>query len=247
MQTLAYAPWRWLVAVPLIALCTLVMGTLVLLLLNLFPARQVNRVIPIWWARINLGVIPATVTVSGREHLDPRQSYVIVANHLSHIDILTVYAHLGLDIRWVMKEELRKVPVIGVASAGLGHVFVNRGDRHAAVQALNAAKQRLAEDGASLLFFPEGTRSRDGRLHAFKKGAFVMAKDMNLPVLPVTLRGTDNVLPALTLGLLPGRTEIIIHRPIAASQVTALTADELMVRSREVIAAYLCRDKVADD
>lgn len=245
MKTLTYAPWRWLFAVPAIALSTLVFGTMVLVLLRVLPPRKVNRFVPVWWARTNLGAIPATVTVRGAEHIEPGQSYVVVANHLSHIDILTLYGHLDLDLRWVMKQELRKVPVIGVSCAGLGHIFVNRSNRHEAVKALTDARSRLAADGASVLFFPEGTRSADGLLHEFKKGAFIMAKDMNLPILPVTLRGTDDILPARTLDLLPGRTEIIIHRPISVAQVTGKTADELMDDARTIIASVLPADRIA--
>lgn len=245
MKTLTYAPWRWLIAVPAIALSTLLFGTMVMVLLRVLPPRKVNRFVPVWWARTNLAAIPATVDVRGMEHVEPGQSYVVVANHLSHIDILSIYAYLDLDLRWVMKQELRKVPVIGIACAGLGHVFVKREDRHAAVAALTDARVRLAADSASVMFFPEGTRSVDGRLHAFKKGAFVMAKDMNLPILPVTLRGTDAVLPAKTLALLPGRTEIIIHRPISLAQVTGKTADELMQEARHIVASALPPDRVA--
>jgi 1-acyl-sn-glycerol-3-phosphate acyltransferase len=247
MNTLPYTPWKWLVSVPVIALSTLIFGTLALLSLKFLPPRDVNRFIPVWWARVNLAWIPATVTVRGSEHLQHGQSYVVVANHLSQIDILTLYAHMPLDLRWVMKKELRRVPVIGVTCEGLGHIFVNRQDRQEAIRALTEGRQRLAADGASVMFFPEGTRSIDGRLHGFKKGAFVMAKDMNLPILPVTLRGTDNVLPAKTVALLPGRTEIVIHRPIDVAQVTGKTADELMDDARRIIAASLPADRVAPD
>lgn len=247
MNTYPYTPWKWLVSVPAIALSTLFFGSLALVLLRFMPPREVNRFIPVWWARVNLAWIPATVTVRGSEHLERGQSYVVVANHLSQIDILTLYGHLPLDLRWVMKKELRKVPVIGVTCAGLGHIFVNRQDRQEAIRALTEGRERLAADGASVMFFPEGTRSIDGKLHAFKKGAFVMAKDMNLPILPVTLRGTDDILPAKTLALLPGRTEIIIHRPINLAQVTGKTADELMDDARAIIASHLTVDRIAAD
>jgi len=246
MNIHAYTPWKWLVAVPGIALSTLFFGSLCLFLLLFLPPRQVNRFVPAWWARVNLALIPAAVTVHGREHIEPGQSYILAANHLSHIDILMLYAQPDFDLRFVMKMELRKVPVIGIACAGLGHVYVDRANRHAAVAALNEARPRLAADGASVIFFPEGTRSIDGRLHEFKKGAFVTAKDMNLPILPITLRGSDGVLPAKTLGLLPGRTEIIIHRPIAATRVASASADELMNETRAIIASALPADRVAN-
>lgn len=247
MTPFAYTPWKWLIAIPGIALSTLFFGSLCLLLLVVLPPREVNRFVPVWWARVNLALIPIAVTIHGREHLDPNQSYVIVANHLSHIDILMLFVTPGLDLRFVMKQELRKVPVIGVACAGLGYIYVNRSNRSEAVRALDEAKPRLMADGASVIFFPEGTRSVDGRLHGFKKGAFVTAKDMDLPILPITLRGSDGILPAKTLGLLPGRVEILIHRPIAAGQVRNSTADELMAQTRAVIAGVLPPDRIAAD
>lgn len=243
MNTLVYAPWRWLLAIPLMLLATLLCGLLCLAMLVFLPPHRVNRLAPVWWARALLAVVPAPVSVRGREHIDPRQSYVVVANHLSHMDIPVVYASLGMDLRWVMKAELRQVPVIGVCSAGLGHIFVDRNDNRAAVASLREARARLV-DGASVIFFPEGTRSRDGDLHAFKKGAFVTARDMGLPILPVTIRNTDAVLPPDTLAVLPSRVEIVVHRPIAAGQVASVPVDELLRDTRAIIASALPPDRV---
>lgn len=244
MQSLTYFPWRWLVAIPGLLLNTLLMGLLCLLLLLFLPPHRVNTLVPRWWAHVCLWLIPAPVRVKGLEHLQPGQSYVVVANHLSHIDIPVLYAWLGVDLRWVMKAELRKVPIIGVCSAGLGHIFIQRENRHDAVRALAEARARLTADGASIIFFPEGTRSRDGQLHDFKKGAFAMARDMNLPLLPVTLRGTDAILPPKSLALLPGQVELVVHRPIAASQVASHGTDQLMQECRAIIAASLPADRV---
>lgn len=245
MSTLTYAAWRWLVAIPGLLLAILLAGTACLILLAFLPPQRVNTLVPLWWARISLWLIPARVKVRGQEHLQPGQSYIVVANHLSHVDIYVLYGKLGMDLRWVMKQELRSVPVIGICSAGLGHVFVNRQDRQEALSALRGAKGRLAADGASVMFFPEGTRSRDGRLQDFKKGAFMMARDMNLPLLPVTLRGTDAILPPHTLDLLPGQVEVVIHRPISADQVMTRTADDLTAEAHALIASALPSDRVA--
>lgn len=245
MKNLLYAPWKWLVVFPGIALSTLIHGSLVLLFLLFMPPKRVNRMIPVWWARTNLALIPCPVEVVGREHIQPGRSYLIAANHLSHIDILMLYAQRDFDLRFVMKQELRKVPIIGIVCQSLGHVYINRANRRAALRALDAAKPRLAADGASLLFFPEGTRSVDGRLNSFMKGAFVTAKDMNLPILPVTLQGSFEVLPAKTLRMKPGRTRIVIHPPIDASEVAARSAAELMAHTRAIIAGALPPDRVA--
>lgn len=245
MSTLTYAPWRWLIAIPGLLLAILVAGIACLALLLILPPRRVNTIVPLWWAKASLWLIPARVRVTGREHLEPDQSYIVVANHLSHVDIYVLYGKLGMDLRWVMKQELRRVPVIGVCSAGLGHIFVNRENRQEALGALRDARTRLAADGASVMFFPEGTRSRDGLLRGFKKGAFMMAKDMNLPLLPITLRGTDAILPPHTLDLLPGQIEVIIHRPIGVEQVSGRTADDLMAEAHALISSALPADRVA--
>lgn len=246
MSTLTYAAWRWLIAIPGLLLAILVAGVACLVLLLVLPPRRVNTIIPLWWARVSLWLIPVRVRVTGQEHLEQNQSYVVVANHLSHVDIYVLYGRLGVDLRWVMKQELRQVPVIGISSAGLGHIFVNRGNRQEALSALREARTRLAADGASIMFFPEGTRSRDGRLHGFKKGAFMMAKDMKLPLLPVTLRGTDAILPPHTLDVLPGLVELVIHRPISTEEVAAHTAEDLMREARARIASALPADRVAE-
>ncbi len=145
-------------------------------------------------------VTPMRVSVEGRENLDPKQSYVLVSNHQSQYDIFLLYGWLGVDFKWVMKKELRKVLGIGVACDRLGHIFIDRSNHAAALATLETAKERIV-DGTSVIFFPEGTRSRDGQLKKFKKGAFRMAVDLGLPILPLTVTGTRDVLPAGTSDL----------------------------------------------
>ena len=179
------------------------------------------------------------VEVHGRHHLLPGQSYVIVANHLSQFDIFVLYGYLGVDFRWVMKHELRKIPVIGICCEKLGHVFINRDNTEAAIASLNEARARLA-NGASVLFFPEGTRSRDGQLKSFKKGAFKMAQDLHMPVLPVTLSGTFDILPAGTLRLHPGATaRLILHPPLTVTGHSDTELQTLVRQSRAAIATPL--------
>ena len=174
------------------------------------------------------------VTVEGAHHIDRRRSYVVAANHQSQLDILVIYGWLDLDFRWVMKKELKKVPVLGICCEKLGHIFIDRLDASAAVAAINRAKEKMAE-GTSIFFFPEGTRSRDGRLLPFKKGAFKLALDLQLPVLPVSIVGTHDILPADTMCLRPGRSKLIIHPPIETTGWEAGRLSELMQRTREII------------
>ena len=229
-----YQPWKVLVFAPLLVASTVFFGLLVLVLLPFLPPATVSRLCGGGWARFNAFMTPMRVRVRGRELLDPNQSYVLVCNHQSHFDVFVLYGWLGVDFKWVMKAELRRVPVLGGACARLGHVFIDRSNHAAAVATLEAAKDRI-RDGTSVLFFPEGTRSRSGELGAFKKGAFRMALDLGLPILPMAIRGTRDVLPARGLDLRPGRATLTIHPPIGIDGCTADDLPELMRRTRTAI------------
>ena len=116
----------------------------------------------------------------------------------------------------------------------MGHIFIDRSDRNAALTSLNAAKERIA-GGTSVLFFPEGTRNPTGKMLPFKKGAFRMALDLGLPILPVTITGTRRILPTKTIKLFPGRAELIIHPPVETADYDNTDLKELMERVRGVI------------
>jgi 1-acyl-sn-glycerol-3-phosphate acyltransferase len=234
-----YAVWEWLVVIPVLAVATAVFGTLAFLLAVVGLGR-VGNAMGIAWSRAMALVTPMIVRVRGRENAAPGQSYVIVANHQSQYDIFALYGFLGLPFRWVMKAELRKVPFLGPSCYRLGHVFIDRRNRDAAWASIRSARERL-RGGTSILFFPEGTRSPDGALLPFKSGAFRLAVEMGLPVLPVTLRGTRDVLPPRTLALFPGRAELRVHPPIAIPEGLdeAAAAAELSTRARAAIEAGL--------
>lgn len=236
---LLYAVWQWILVMPLLAVATAFFGSVALVLGLLRLPRAGSFLGGVLWARLMAAVTPMFVRVRGRENARPGQSYVIVANHQSQYDIFALYGFLGIDFRWVMKAELRKVPFLGAGCYHLGHVFIDRTDRDAAWASIRAARARLRE-GTGILFFPEGTRSPDGRLLPFKSGAFRLAAELGLPVLPVTLRGTRHILPPRSLALFPGRAELIIHPPIeapASADPEAVTA--LAARAREVMAGPL--------
>lgn len=190
------------------------------------------------WAWLMCKVNWNKVRVQGRENMDPGTSYVIMMNHQSQFDILAFYGHFGHQFRWVMKEELRKVPGIGWYTSAGGHVFIDRSNREAAIASLNAAKP-LLDGGISVVFFPEGTRSRNGRMRPFKKGGFMMALQMELPILPVSISGSRHVLPADGFRSLPGPIDITIHPPIDTSQYSEDTVEDLMADTRATIARGL--------
>ena len=234
----AYQPYKYLVVAPALVLVTAFFATLVLILSFFTNARTASRRAAVPWARVMAWVTPIRVEVEGRENIDPHQSYVLVSNHQSQYDIFMLYGWLGVDFKWVMKQELRKVPGVGVACERLGHIFIDRSNHAAAIATLEAARTKIV-DGTSVIFFPEGTRSTDGRLLRFKRGAFRMAVDLGLPILPLTVTGTRDVLPANTSDLMPGSARLIIHEPISIEGVTVEGCQELSDRVREVIASSL--------
>ena len=219
---LAYRFYTAVVFAPILGVSTFVLGLLTVLLAMVLPPRTVSWLTARTWARLNALFIPMRVSVRGRENVDPQRSYVIVSNHQSHIDVLALYGWLEIDFKWVMKAELRRVPGLGVGCEKLGHIFIDRSNRQAALASINAAKDRLVA-GTSVLFFAEGTRSRDGRLGRFKKGAFRFAVDTGLPILPVTVSGTGVILPPDTRTLWPGHARITFHPPV---EVGGLREDE---------------------
>ncbi len=230
---LAYQPYKWLVVALILGLSTLLLGIAAMSLAALKFRAAADR-IAVFWARLNSFFTPMTVRVSGRSNIDPACSYVIVANHQSLYDIFVLYGWLGVDFRWVMKKELEKVPIIGPACKMLGHIFIDRSDREKAIASLQEAREEI-KGGTSVIFFPEGSRSADGKLRPFKKGAFKMAIDMDIPLLPITLKGTRDVLPKGTMDLWPGAAEMIIHPPIAVTGYTDDNLKELMETARKQI------------
>ena len=231
---LLYQPYKLLIFLPVLIFSTNLIGGLVVIFMAL-GLNALARSLPVLWARINALASLSRVRVHGREHVDPTQSYVIVANHRSHFDILAVYGWLGIDFRWVMKHELRKVPALGIACEKLGHVFVNRSNPEKARASIEAAKSEI-RDGTSIFFFPEGTRSDRRQMLPFKRGAFKLAKELDLPILPVTINGSGKILPTKTLNLMPGMVDIIIHAPIDCG---SLDEQELAQLARDRIETVL--------
>ena len=188
------------------------------------------------WGKVTMSTTFVRVKLFGKHNIDPNQSYVIVANHQSNYDVFAFYGWLPLDFRWVMKKEMRKAPIMGIFCEKAGHVFINRKNTEEAIKSLKEAEKKIC-NGTSILFFPEGTRNDGRHLMPFKKGAFKMALDLKLPILPVTIRGSNDIMPPNKIGVFPGKIDIIIHEPIDISKYKDI--DSLINASRDVIQSAL--------
>ncbi len=233
-----YQLYAWLVFIPLACVLSLLAGWLAVMTAIAISPRAGSRYVATRWARLIAWLAPMRVELVGGGNLDPGETYVVVSNHLSQFDILALYGWLDLDLKWVIKKELRKLPGIGIGCEKVGHIFVDRQNPEAARRSVNEALDRLG-NGVGILFFAEGTRSLDGRLLPFKKGAFRIAIDQQLPVLPVTVIGTEHILPAKSLRLFPGRARVVIHPPIAPDDPPFSELRELMDETRRRIASAL--------
>lgn len=225
-----YQVYKYLLFFPLLGIITTVIFITLLPIILFGSDRAIQRV-GIIWAKCNSYVTPMFVKVFQAENADPTRSYVIVANHQSQYDIFAVYGWLPLDFRWVMKQELRPVPIIGYFCYRAGHVYIDRSNSKGAIESINNARKRI-KGGTSIFFFPEGTRGEGGILLPFKKGAFKFAVDMQLPVLPVSIIGTAEILPSNTISLFPGCARLVIHEPIEITGYTEQNIENLMERAR---------------
>ncbi|HKL53922.1 MAG TPA: lysophospholipid acyltransferase family protein [Wenzhouxiangellaceae bacterium] len=234
-----YPLWQWLVLIPAAAIFT-VAGALAAIAMCAFGLqRQANLGVAARWARFIAYLTPMRVEIEGAEHIDPDQSYVVVANHQSQYDIPLIYGFCGLDLRWVMKAEIGKLPFIAQGCRAIGHIFIDRANPEQARKAINDAVGRLPP-GTGVLFFPEGTRSRNGELIKFRKGAFRVAVDRNLPVLPMTVVGTRELLAPGSWRIRPGCARLVIHPPIQPGRGPIDEAvTEMCARTRAAIAAPL--------
>ena len=231
---LLYQPYKVLVFAPLLALSTCFFVGLGVVFIFLFDDRVANRTTGVLWSRFNSFITPMRVTVIGRENIQQGQSYIVASNHQSNYDIFVLFGWLGIDLKWVIKTELTRYPVFGYATEKGGNIIIDRSDARKAYESLQKAREK-ATGGTSIMMLPEGTRSRTGKLGDFKKGAFVLARDLDLPILPISISGTREILPPGTLDLFPGRATMRIHKPVDINDYDEASTDRLMEDVREII------------
>ncbi|MBR5131992.1 MAG: 1-acyl-sn-glycerol-3-phosphate acyltransferase [Alistipes sp.] len=165
--------------------------------------------------------------VEGIENLDPNGTYVMVLNHNSMVDILSIY-NLPLVFKWVSKKEVYRIPIVGRLLLAHGDIVINRASTKEAMQLVHTRGKEWLAKGASVAIFPEGTRSKDGEIHNFKAGAFILAKDAEVPILPIVLEGTDRVVRKGFFMNWSNRITIKILPPVSKQDVVERPIKEVM-------------------
>lgn len=211
-----YVLYQYLIAWPLLALLTMFTAIFTVCTVHWRNAEFVHRVQQ-FWSRSFFWLMFLPVSVDGTEHIRPGQSYVFVSNHQSMFDVWLVYGWLPVIFKWLMKAELRKVPFVGTGCKAAGHIFVERRNAKAAMESLKEVEKQLT-GGVCTVIFPEGTRSLNGELGRFKRGAFQIAIDLGLPVIPLSLSGCFDVMPKGALVVRRHSVHMHIGEPIDLKQ-----------------------------
>lgn len=207
-----YKLYSFLIATPLFFILTIIVGLLVSLTALVGFQSLPHRYIPMWWGRIACWLYLLPVHVEGHERLHPQQSYVFVANHQGYIDILLMYGYLGHSFKWMMKEYLKKMPIVGQACMISRQIFV--GDSLASIQQAVKNARNTLHGGMSMSIFPEGTRTYDGKMIPFKRGAFMLANEIGLPIVPITINGSFRAFSRKARSITRTPLSLIIHEPI---------------------------------
>ncbi len=201
-----------------------------LVLLHLFTS---------FWACLYLWSMPAwKLSLEGREKIRRGETYIIVSNHQSQLDILVAF-RLFFPFKWVSKAEVFNLPFIGWNMVLNEYITLRRGDKESVARMMDACRRHLSR-GASVFFFPEGTRSPDGKLKPFKPGAFILAREMRLPILPVAIDGTRHALPKYSLNFHGShRIRLRVLDPVPYEAFQDLSVEATAERIRTVIAAHV--------
>lgn len=189
-----YRIYQLLIALPLIAIYTLITSLMVTIGCTLGNGHFWGYYPGKWWAQFIIRILLLPVKVEGRENLVKGQSYVFVANHQGAFDIFLIYGFLSRNFKWMMKRQLRQMPFVGKACESAHHIFVDKRGASKIRETYDRARQTL-QGGMSLVVFPEGARSFTGHIGVFKRGAFMLADDIELPVVPLTINGSFDIMP----------------------------------------------------
>ena len=215
-------------------IATLVLGFLAFLT---YPFDRKGKVVHRYarlWGKVALLANQVKVKIEGMEHVKGEGPYIFMANHQGSYDIFALLGHLPFQFKWLAKKELFSIPFFGWTMAAAGYISIDREGTRETVEAMNEAAQKI-RDGMSVVIFPEGSRSPDGSIQPFKKGGFTLAIKSKVPVIPVALVGSRDIMPKDKLTLSPGEIRMRIDHPIETQNYSLKDRKILMERVNKTI------------
>jgi 1-acyl-sn-glycerol-3-phosphate acyltransferase len=195
--------------------------------------NMIHRVANIW-AKMLLAIANTKVEIIGAENVLMGKPQIFMANHQSDFDILIVLAHLQGQFRWIVKKELFQIPLFGRAMQSAGYIEIDREDRERAIMSIDRAAMKIRE-GKSVMSFPEGTRSKDGKIKPFKQGMFYLAIKSGVPIVPISIIGAGEIMPRRSLHIRPGRITMVIDKPIDVTGYSIDNRQELIDKVQNII------------
>jgi 1-acyl-sn-glycerol-3-phosphate acyltransferase len=225
----------------LVLLYAIITVLIVIPLVVFFPfgIREPLMAVGKWAMSLGLWVLGIQVEVSGREVVDKKASYIFMANHVSFIDGPMLYRLIPQAVRVIIKKSIFRIPVIGQGMKFVGFVPVDRKRARGGKRSIERAAALMRERGYSYLLFPEGTRSRDGRIKDFRRGGFFLALESGAPIVPISITGTFELMPKGSLFVRPGRVRVQFHPPISTGGCRPENMRELMARVKGAIESGL--------
>ena len=233
-----YAIYQICIALPILFVCT-ILTALITTVGSLIGGAHFWGYYPgKIWSQLTCLILLIPVKIKGKEKINKKTSYVFVPNHQGAFDIFLIYGFLGRNFKWMMKKSLRKIPFVGKACESAGHIFVDRSSPRAIVETMKQAQSSLT-DGVSLVVFPEGKRTFTGKMNEFKRGAFLLADDLQLSVVPITITGSFEILPRTGKWIHWHPMTMTIHDPIPPHGKGAENVKETMEKAYEAVASAL--------
>ncbi|MBD3224894.1 MAG: 1-acylglycerol-3-phosphate O-acyltransferase [Caldithrix sp.] len=199
-------------------------------------SRVTNGIIRMW-ARSVLVFSGVKVQAKGKENIDRSQYYVFMSNHLSNFDILALTVAIPVTVRFIAKKELFRIPIFGWGMQIAGMIKIDRGNSRQARKIIDKAVD-IVRSGVSVIIFPEGTRSPDGKLQEFKKGGFVLALKGKIPIVPVVIQGSREIMKKKSLRLHKGRVFVNFLQPISTEPLDYENRKQVIAAVREQIKQY---------
>ncbi len=236
MKLFLYRIYQWCIATPIVLVAS-VFFSLITVVFGLLGINKVCHCMGVAWGWTWCTLMMVKVVVKRSPNVKKDASYVFVANHQSAYDIFATYGFLGYEYKWMMRKALTNIPFVGWSCRAMGHILVDT-KTAAGVKATIADAKKKLQGGVSVVIFPEGRRTETGKMGPFKSGAFKLAVEFGLPLVPVTIDGAYKVMPRSTFNVTPGTITITVHDPIEPGE-DGHDIERVSVECRKVIQSSL--------
>jgi len=217
-----------------VVIATLALGVLAFITYPFDRKGRVGHYYARLWGKTALLANRAKVNIKGMEHLNGKGPYIFMSNHQSYYDVFALLGHLPYQFKWLVKKELFSIPYLGWTMTAVGYISIDRGGTRDTVEAMNEAAQKI-RDGMSVTIFPEGSRSPDGSIQPFKKGGFTLAIKSKVPIVPIAIDGSRNIMPKDKFTVASGEIRMLMDRPIETESYSLKDRDILMKKVRDTI------------